>query len=148
MWAIGDLEDALADNHMNRQPELSTDNVRRIDWLFDNGQYDLALGERPDCHQEGTSYTSVYGRMYHDQPAPTITTGFMSPGRGRYVHPTKRRVLTPREVARIQGFPDTYNFSLPGGAVPHSAQLVKWLGDAVPMPLGHAATLAALGPGW
>ena len=85
--------------------------------------------------------------LHTDRPSPTLTTGFGTPGRGRYVHPTKLRVLTPREAARIQGFPDTYRWQIPGEPVPKAQSLAKWIGDAVPMPLGHAATLSALGPG-
>ncbi len=72
----------------------------------------------------------------------------MTPGRGRYIHPTRRRVLTPLEAARIQGFPDSYKFHLPQGLIPSSAQLSKWIGDAVPMPLGYGAAISALGMGW
>ena len=88
---------------------------------------------------------SVYGRLKPANPAPTITTGFMTPGRGRFIHPTERRTLTPLEAARIQGFPDTYDFNDPAGGAPTSQKLGKWIGDAVPMPLGYAATLAAIG---
>ena len=146
MWAIEDLIGAETDDEMNRRPELGPDNIRRIDWLFDNDEYDLALDQRPDCHKDGTTYGAVYGRMHPDKPAPTLTTGFLTPGRGRYVHPTERRVLTPREAARLQGFPDTYRWRLPGRPPPTSSLLAKWIGDAVPMPLGHAATLSVLGP--
>lgn len=145
MWALADLVDVPADDHMFREPSLSEENQRRINWLFDNDAYELALSERPECHQDGTTYTAVYGRMYPDRPSPTLTTGFLTPGRGRYVHPTRRRVMRPREAARLQGFPDTYQFSVQGG-IPSSAKLVKWIGDAVPMPLGHLATVSALYP--
>jgi DNA (cytosine-5)-methyltransferase 1 len=144
MWAIGELADHPADDHMFREPELSEENQRRINWLFDENEHDLALAERPECHQEGTTYTSVYGRMYADQPAPTLTTGFLTPGRGRFVHPTQRRTLRPAEAARLQGFPDNYVFD--PQQVPSTAKLVKWIGDAVPMPLGHIAGLSALVP--
>lgn len=147
-WAIGDLEDAPPDHFMSQQPEFSEENRRRIDWLFDEDEHDLALSERPDCHKDGTTYNSVYGRLYRDRPAPTITTGFMTPGRGRYIHPTRRRVLTPREAARLQGFPDTYDFRPSSETEPSKLKLSKWIGDAVPMPLGYAAGIAALGPGW
>lgn len=147
MWAIEDLVDVPQDDFMFRQPELSEENRQRVEWLFDNDAYDLALSERPDCHQDGTTYMSVYGRMHPDEPAQTITTGFMTPGRGRYVHPTRRRVINPREAARLQGFPDTYDFAGGGDELPSTAKLCKWIGDAVPMPLGYAATLAALAPG-
>ena len=32
-------------------------------------------------------------------------------GRGRYVHPTRSRIITPHKVARLQGFPDYFAFS-------------------------------------
>src|SRR5690606_17176087 len=124
--------------------ELSEENRARVDWLFDNDAYELALPQRPDSHKEGTTYTSVYGRMRKNEPAPTITTGFTSPGRGRYVHPTRRRVLTAREAARLQGFPDSYIFAPNSVETPSRAKLAKWIGDAVPMPLGYAAVLSAI----
>lgn len=147
-WVLGDLLNRPPTDFMDAQPEFSEENRRRIDWLFDNDEYDLPLSERPDCHKDGTTYNSVYGRLHLDRPAPTITTGFMTPGRGRYIHPTQRRVLTAREAARIQGFPDTYDFRPDPPAEPSKAKLAKWIGDGVPMPLGYMATLAALGPGW
>ena len=148
MWAIGDLDSSNEDSYMTRAPVLSDENQRRIDWLFDNDEYDLALSERPDCHKDGTTYDAVYGRLHPDRPAPTITTGFMTPGRGRYIHPYERRVITAREAARLQGFPDDYDFQPRPGTEPSKAKLTKWIGDAVPMPLGYAATMAALAPGW
>ncbi len=145
-WAIGDFARRPFDDRMHIDTEISAENQRRIDYLFDNDAHDLPAAERPDCHKEGTTYNAVYGRLYPDKPAPTITTGFMTPGRGRYIHPTERRVLTPREAARIQGFPDTYEFHVDPSRPPSKAKLAKWIGDAVPMPLGHAAGLAALMP--
>lgn len=147
-WAIGDLETQPADGYMTQHTEFSEENRRRIDWLFENEAYDLPPSERPECHREGTTYNAVYGRLYADRPAPTITSGFMTAGRGRFIHPTQRRVLTPREAARLQGFPDTYDFRPNPPAVPTKLKLGKWIGDAVPMPLGYAAALAALGSGW
>lgn len=123
----------------------SRENQARIDWLFENEAYDLPDSERPFCHRDGTTYGSVYGRMRPDAPAPTITTGFTTPGRGRFTHPTERRTITPREAALIQGFPSNYRFVTEVGGMPTRTQLAKWIGDAVPMPLGYAAALAALG---
>lgn len=143
-WAIEELEDAPVDGLMTLPIEWSDENRRRIQWLFDNGEHDLPPSERPECHQDGTTYNAVYGRLYADRPAPTITSGFMTPGRGRYIHPTRMRTLTPREAARLQGFPDTYRFHPDESRPSAKAQLGKWIGDAVPMPLGHAAGLAVL----
>ena len=145
-WALSHLDSWAADetDPMDQPTEHNQENQRRIDWLFENNEYDLALSERPECHKDGTSYTSVYGRMRPDEPAPTITTGFTTPGRGRFVHPNNRRTLTPREAAVIQGFPLDYRFITESGSSPSRTQLSKWIGDAVPMPLGYAAALSAL----
>jgi DNA (cytosine-5)-methyltransferase 1 len=146
-WAVEDLEHLDTQLVIDQPSELSAENMARVDWLFDNDAYDLALSERPQSHRNGTSYQAVYGRMHKDRPAQTITTGFMTPGRGRYVHPTRRRGLTPHEAARLQGFPDTYRFVVDPDQPPTRAKLAKWIGDAVPMPLGYAAGLSALGYG-
>lgn len=147
MWALAGYEDPDSNDHMSRLPQLSRENRDRIDWLFENDEYDLGLSERPESHRGGTSYTSVYGRMRPDLPSQTVTTGFMTPGRGRYIHPTRRRVITPREAARLQGFPNDYVFRVRPGEDPTARSLGKWIGDAVPLPLGHAATMSALAPG-
>ncbi len=145
MLAIEDLEARPHDSDLHLEIELSADNRRRIEWLFANDEHNLATDQRPDCHKDGTTYGAVYGRMYADRPAPTLTTGFLTPGRGRYIHPNRPRTITPHEAARIQGFPDGYKFRLADGSRPTKTKLTKWIGDAVPMPLGYVAGLSALG---
>ena len=144
-WAIEDLADALSETDVfDSVPKMSKDNIQRINYLFDNDVYDLPNHVRPDCHKDGHTYPSVYGRLMRDAPAPTLTTGFQTPGRGRFIHPTQRRVLTPHEAARIQGFPDSFRFRSASDSVTKS-QLQKWIGDAVPSILGYVAGLTALG---
>ena len=129
---------------MLKPSEISIDNQNRINYLFDNQEFDLPDLERPDCHKlKDHNYKSVYGRMYADQPAPTITTGFQSPGRGRFIHPTERRGLTPREGARIQGFPDSFRWSGIGLNLTKN-KVTRLIGDAVPPNLGMFVTLAAI----
>ena len=144
-WAIGGDQKLSTEPKMHDVAEYSDKNLARIQYLFDNDEHDLPNTERPDCHQSGTTYGSVYGRMRADQPAPTITTGFLTPGRGRFIHPTEPRTLSPAEAARLQGFPDDYSFRPSVDTVPTRSQLTKWIGDAVPMPLAYAAALSALG---
>lgn len=143
-WAIGDLmhnpKDVTLKGVMDTVPALSEENRTRIEWLFQNDAYELPNEERPDCHKDGHTYPSVYGRMFWDKPAQTITTGFLTPGRGRYVHTFRRRVITPHEAARIQAFPDSFCFVV-NGHDPARNAITKWIGDAVPSVLGYAAML-------
>lgn len=140
-WAIGDLEKVKPIGIMNTVPVLSAENVARVNYLFDNDVDNLPNHIRPDCHKDGTTYNSVYGRMWWNRPAPTLTTGFLTPGRGRFVHPRQRRVLTPHEAARIQFFPDSYSFVGAMISEPSRTLLTKWIGDAVPPLLGYAAAM-------
>jgi DNA (cytosine-5)-methyltransferase 1 len=142
-WAIDDLLDTTANGLMNTSAVPSPVTLERINYLFDNELYDLPNEQRPDCHKDGHSYPSVYGRMYWDKPAQTITTGFNAAGQGRYVHPKRKRVITPHEAARIQGFPDWFCFT-PEGMNIRRKSVAKWIGDAVHPILGYTAMLAAL----
>jgi DNA (cytosine-5)-methyltransferase 1 len=141
---IADLLDTTDTGElMHSLPVMSSENIARVNYLFEHELFDLPLDARPDCHKDGTSYSASYGRMHWDKPAPTLTTGFMSPGRGRFVHPKRPRVMTPREGARVQGFPDWYNFE-PVGVDTKRTDLAKWIGDAVPSILGYVAGKFAL----
>lgn len=142
-WAIGDLVDLQGSTLWDQAPEPTPVNRSRIDYLFDHDIYDLPDHQRPDCHKNGTTYTSVYGRMYWDRPAQTITTGIGTPGQGRYIHPIRRRVITPHEAARIQGFPDWFNFA-PATVPLKRKNVAKWLGDAVHPVLGYIVGIFAI----
>jgi len=89
------------------------------------------------------SYTSATGKTHDnwlrldgDKPCPTVL------GNSRFIHPDEPRLLTPREHARLMGFPD--DFVLKGGR----DQQYDAVGEAVPPPLAKAIGLqiaAALG---
>jgi DNA (cytosine-5)-methyltransferase 1 len=134
-WAIGDLEDADPGPLLDRPPALSPANQRRISYLFESGTYDLPNGLRPRCHADVEhTYLSMYGRLRYDEPAQTVTTGFGSPGQGRYIHPARQRTLTPHEAARLQLFPDWFQF----GTGHPRCSLATMIGNAAPMRLSHA----------
>lgn len=146
-WALENVRTQSAQeviNLMDSVAEMSQLNQERIQWLFENDAYELPNHIRPVCHQDGHTYPSVYGRMSWDKPAPTLTTGYVSPGRGRFIHPLEKRVLTPREASRLQGFPEWFNFSPNNESPSKRGQLAKWIGDAVPSILGYVAGLSAL----
>ncbi len=143
-WAIGDLVNKDSLDQWNTGAELSEVNRRRIRYLFDNDEYDLPNDQRPDSHKNGHTYPAIYGRLRWDRPAGTITTGFNTPGRGRYIHPEMKRTITPHEAARIQGFPDIFEFRMIDGATPTRTSLASMIGDAVPPQIGYMAGITAL----
>lgn len=131
-WAIQDLSKTGLVRAFDKAGTSSETNRNRIAWLFDNQMYDLPDTMRPPCHQDGGhSYRSVYGRLRWNRPSQTITTGFTSVGQGRFVHPSKRRVLTPHEAARLQGFPDFFDFTA-GGTIDSRSVWSRLIGNAVP----------------
>ena len=104
-------------------PQLGTRlRTERIAWLFGDGWDDWEIEQlsrattptprgvqppRPQkapCHQNGHNYPAVYGRMYPNLPAPTITTGFITGQGGSSTH--WREEPTPHEAAGVQTFPD------------------------------------------
>jgi DNA-cytosine methyltransferase len=79
--------------------------------------------------------TTLYGRLDWSKPSYTVTTYFNRPGNGTYVHPTynsnnieetQNRVITPREAARLQSFPDNFQF------IGNKKDLLLQIGNAVP----------------
>ena len=143
-WAIEDLLGTEGETIFDRPAQLSPTNRERIRYLFERDEYEMPNHIRPDSHKDGHTYPSVYGRLRWNQPSGTITTGFHTPGRGRFIHPLEQRTLTPHEAARIQGFPDCFQFRLADGSTPTRQLLAQCIGDAVPPKLGYAAALAAL----
>jgi DNA (cytosine-5)-methyltransferase 1 len=140
-WAIGDLETAAGGGLLDEAAASVPATRRRIDYLFDHDLFDLPNEQRPTCHARGGhSYRSIYGRLCWDEPAQTLTTGFYCMCMGRYVHPSKRRTLTAREAARLQFFPDWFDFS----AAEKRTDLARLIGNAVPSKLGYVIGLELL----
>jgi DNA (cytosine-5)-methyltransferase 1 len=94
------------------------------------------MSERMLALEEGKSlykgYSDAWKKCPWDEPSCTIKENHG----GVNVHPKLGRVLTAREMARIQSFPD--NFIFEG---PKNKQLVQ-LGNAVPPLLSKAIGLA------
>lgn len=80
------------------------------------------LGNHPD----------VYGRMWWDRPAPTVKRECGHVGNGRYAHPEQTRLCTLRELALLNGFPDSYRFG--GNSL---VNRYRHVGDAVPPLISH-----------
>lgn len=126
---------------IDRPASMHVGSQRRIEYLFRTGQHDLPDGRRPPCHRLNEhSYRSVYGRMFWNRPAQTITSGFTCMGQGRFVHPKRKRTLTPHEAARLQFLPDFFGF---GEAIPRTL-LAEMVANAVPPKLTYVLALELL----
>ena len=84
-----------------------------------------------DKHIDITNtFNGKFKRLKWDDISPTVHTRF---GQPRYfLHPDEHRGFTTREAARIQSFPDSYQF--------HGSEVSKFrmIGNAVPPKLGKA----------
>lgn len=141
MDAIGDLGLEPEKGVFGTAARHSDINLARMQYLLENDKWDLPNSLRPACHRDKPhSYKAVYGRMYADRPSPTITSGFGSTGQGRFMHPLAARTLTPHEAARLQGFPDWFDF----GPSPQRRALQVMIGNAVPSQLGYAIATEVL----
>ena len=143
-WAIEDLLAFPRTSTFDTPAQLSETNRKRIQHLFETNAYNMPNHIRPISHQNGHTYPAVYGRLRWEEPSGTITAGFLSPGRGRFTHPSQQRALTAHEAARLQGFPDSFEFCFADGTRPNKTTLARSIGDAAPPKLGYAAALAAL----
>ena len=125
---------------MHRARRLSPINLKRIKSTPHDGgnseSWDEDLMLRCHLKRSGRTYKrSVYGRMYWNKPAPTVTTQCVGLGNGRFGHPEQDRAISLREAARLQTFPDDYAFVEPGQPI-YTGTVAKFIGNAVPVRLG------------
>lgn len=77
-------------------------------------------------------------RLISNQPSPTVTSHCLD----EFVHPEYNRALTVRECARLQSFPDSYDFCGGPYITPHLHNDIQdkyeQIGDAVPPLLAYA----------
>jgi DNA (cytosine-5)-methyltransferase 1 len=132
---IGVDADGRQDLHFRRNP-LPTSLARYRAIPYGGNRFDLAR-ERPDLTpacwaNKPTGTTDVMGRLWWERPSVTIRTEFFKPEKGRYLHPEAHRPITHREAARLQSFPDTFEFE---GS---KTEVARQIGNAVPPGLGSA----------
>lgn len=114
--------------HMKHGPEL----VEVFEKTPPNGGSRRDSGRVLPCHEDHVGHHDVYGRIDPSVPGPTMTTACINPSKGRFVHPTQHHGITLRQAARLQSFPDWYNFE--GGIMAGGKQV----GNAVPVDLAKA----------
>lgn len=143
---IGDLPalesgEEHAKDRLHVASELSDLNLQRIKATKANGgnRHDWPEELVLECHKKksGERYHSIYGRMWWDRPAPTMTTLCTGIGNGRFGHPEQHRSITLREAALLQSFPKSYQFWPPGTKLNRGA-VSRMIGNAVPPRLAKA----------
>lgn len=96
---------------------------------------------REGAKSGGGSRSTYYGRLRWDRPSYTINTFITRPGNGSFIHPRANRLITAREAARFQTFPDSASF-----AGPLRSRAMQ-IGNAVPPLLAyHLARMIPVGP--
>jgi len=92
----------------------------------------------PEELRPKSGFKNTYCRLWWKRPATTITRNLSTPSSSRCIHPKAPRPLTTREGARIQCFPDDYQFY--GSRSDRNLQI----GNAVPTFLSTALAKSIL----
>lgn len=135
------LREAIGDRPLS-SGQLYSEYKKSIMDLVPEGGYwrDLPIDKQKEYMKTsffmGGGKTGMARRLAWDEPSLTLTCGPAQKQTER-CHPEETRPLNVREYARIQTFPDEWQFS---GSVGHQ---YKQIGNAVPVNLGYYMGLAA-----
>lgn len=114
--------------------KLARINLERLKYIPQGGSWrDIPIELLPEGLKRArrSDHTKRYGRLHPDALCSTVLTK-CDPHWGSFFHPTQDRVISVREAARIQSFPDRYKFT---GSI---TQQYEQIGNAVPPLLGRA----------
>lgn len=64
----------------------------------------------PEEIRPKSGYGNTYAKLWWEKPSTTITRNFACPSSSRCIHPRDSRAMSIREGARLQSFPDDYQF--------------------------------------
>jgi len=95
----------------------------------------MKRGEKFEFPYDKKTFKDRYTRQHRNEPCSTIVAHLSKDGL-MFIHPKQNRSLTPREAARIQSFPDWFQFPV---ARTHQYRVI---GNAVPPLVAEAVGLA------
>jgi DNA (cytosine-5)-methyltransferase 1 len=107
---------------------LGNTNLIRLPHIPQGGSWrDIPFDLLPEGMKRArrSDHTKRYGRLHPDEVGSTILTK-CDPHWGTYIHPFQDRVLSVREAARLQSFPDTVEFQ------GNLSEQYEQVGNAVP----------------
>jgi DNA (cytosine-5)-methyltransferase 1 len=79
-----------------------------------------------------TDHKRKRDRLYPDEPSLTLISGGEAGGTRAHIHPHEPREITPREAARLHGFPDQFSFA------GNKSQIAIQVSNSVPIPVAQA----------
>lgn len=118
--AIDDLKS------LPRMPEINHD------WTHHSPEMERRLASVEPGGSLYDSFADAWKRQYRGVPSMTVKENHG----GTHVHYELNRTLSARELARLQGFPDSFIFS------GRMKRVMFQVGNAVPPPLAHHVALA------
>lgn len=101
----------------------------------ENSKEAMERGVKFEFPYDKENFKDRYTRQHRNEPCSTIVAHLSKDGL-MFIHPTQNRSLTPREAARVQSFPDWFEFPV---ARTHQFRVI---GNAVPPLVGEAIGLA------
>ncbi len=101
----------------------------------ENSKEAMERGVEFEFPYDKENFKDRYTRQHREEPCSTIVAHLSKDGL-MFIHPTQNRSLTPREAARVQSFPDWFEFPV---ARTHQFRVI---GNAVPPLVGEAIGLA------
>ncbi len=130
------LSNISNDVENNELPKQTATVIERLKFIKEGeNAFNAKLPEHLKLNVRGAKISQIYRRLKSNEPAYTITG---SGGGGTHIyHYSENRSLTNRERARLQGFPDWFNF------VGSRESIRKQIGMAVP-PLGIKVIVEAV----
>ncbi|KAF7722914.1 hypothetical protein EC973_002594 [Apophysomyces ossiformis] len=147
-WIRSGAGDELCNHFTRAWNSINVERIYNVEMKPGADHSSLPEKLKPWClsHQDSAAsrhngWKGLYGRLdYNGQFQTTLTE--MSPmgKQGTVIHPNQRRVLTVRECARSQGFPDWFVFysTSPDGTFASVKDMYRQVGNAVPVPLAFA----------
>ena len=126
--------------HNHSAPKLSGINLQRMKHIPPGGSWrDIPLDLLPEGMKRAkrSDHTKRYGRMKWDGLSCTVLTK-CDVHWGAYIHPSQDRAISVREAARLQSFPDWFQFE--GSMTDQYVQI----GNAVPPVLGRCVARSLL----
>lgn len=101
----------------------------------ENSKEAMERGVRFEFPYDKENFKDRYTRQHRNEPCSTVVAHLSKDGL-MFIHPTQNRSLTPREAARVQSFPDWFEFPV---ARTHQFRVI---GNAVPPLVSEAIGVA------